>query len=534
MMQFPGVLAVAALMLGLTLGRSVEASDPVLQRESKLERRVTLQTRRIHLGALLERVGEECGVKLEAEDRHGPISGYELAVKAEGQPARDLLEAVTRLYSFPPDRWVWSRSRMGTLRLQPSLKQDALTAVRTKFVEDTLVAELGQRRNFYALDPNERARRSAQNPYLKAIDNPRTEGFTSFLQAIGEGELRGVIRGGAITLPFERLDASQREFIQREFAVANEPFSPPQTVRIYSRMLPGASVVLLHLGDLGAHGVLGGAALAQNLDQAVTNQWLKSDEATSVPAELLSGKKGAPSAEVSLQDASLDGIVSRLGGLSRLNLLLDRSSTRKVSADLPLSGSLSEVLAQLSERRILKWKRWNEYVLFRPADWLALSREEAVAWPQIKELQASARGNNGYLQGQDWLGLSLLSQSQLGHLARGEFPDAEKVAQHQPLLRIIQGMTDGERAAAARPEGGSWADWTEDTKKRLQAVLTDADARETRLYAAWVQRPAGPVAVLFLGKGAVRPVEIPLQRARQWSDAQGRFVDLPAASSPGR
>lgn len=43
-------LPLVSVMLSLALGRTAQAADPVLQRETKLARKVTLQTRRIHLG----------------------------------------------------------------------------------------------------------------------------------------------------------------------------------------------------------------------------------------------------------------------------------------------------------------------------------------------------------------------------------------------------------------------------------------------------------------------------------------------------
>lgn len=516
----------AALACLIGIGANpVRAADAVLSREKSLLRKVDLETRRIHLGALLQKVGKACELEIKADDRLGPISGYELAVRSKDQSARALLEAVSRLYSFPPDRWHWTRPSRGKLRLQRTVRQEALTARRSRFAEDSLLAELDRRRKFYGLSPAERARLSAQDPALSSIDNPRSEGFFSFLNGLGENELRGVMRGGSISVPFRQLGPAQQAFVQGEFELANEPFAAPDNLRIYSRMRAGINVVLLENGPLGAHGILGGPSAARDIDRAIRRNWLLNDEAENSAAGLQAEKNGSPGGDA-IQEASLDAIVSRIGASARSNVLLDRGSLQKFTTDFPLSGPLSDLLTRLSERGILQWKRWGDFLLFRPTDWLALSEDAVVGWPLIDDLEISAKGNEGYLQEEDWLRLSLLGQAQLGGLSRAEFPDAASVAQHQPLVMLLAGMSKEERAAIGRPQGGSWLDWTGSTKQRLMGVMAEPDARRARIHASWDRRSSARTVRLFLGPGDVRPRELPQLRTRTWSDSAGRFVEV--------
>jgi hypothetical protein len=236
----------------------------VLAGEPALERRISLSERESYLGELLDRLTAETGVSLEASDRVAPISGYSLSVVVRNLPARDLLEELPVLFGFGRDRWFWERRRRdgpdGFL-LRNTLPGGALQQARTAFDEQFILDQRRRLQAFWSLPPERRAAVAASDAFLKAGNDLRNRMFFSFIERLPEEAIVAIARGGKLDIPTDRLSPAQREFIRDEFRRANILGRPgieqPDEMRKVT-LHDSEGTVMLQVGRVGSHGVLGG------------------------------------------------------------------------------------------------------------------------------------------------------------------------------------------------------------------------------------------------------------------------------------
>lgn len=530
--------AYLALTIALLLQPAVSAAtrtSSVLANESRLSKPVSFQARRIHLGELLDRIGEATGTRLTADDRLEPVSGFELTLLVRKRPARELLEALPRLYSFPPDRWYWTREKEDQYLLRHTQTRAALQATRREYAKEFLVHAWRRHAEFFA-HPEKQAALAAADPELRTIADPRffarQRGFFSFMEGLQEADVRQILNGRRLDFPMDRLSPQQRDFVREEYVRHKVPGNPDavpleqlEKVTLYSS--PGADgTICLDLGpSVGAYGVLGGSWLQQAQDAWRLRTWQGAGEDRTagnleIPAR---GEVVAPQ-QLQLSGIPLDEALLRLGKLGRIDLLFDRSAG-EARADFGLGGPLQEVLANLG-RTYLDWKHWAPFYLFRHQAWDTTPTEKFVPWPVVRDLRKSAEENHGYLRAEDWSRLAALNKEQLSYLEK-EFPDTRSVAGVQILLRLHATMNDQERLAAARPKGAGWEDFTPATRQRLAVLYTPQDARASRIIVRWSAEGKVHPVQLFLGSGELRPREFAFQRTRRWDDQKGQFVDLP-------
>lgn len=492
---------VGLLALGVAAGVTAqEAPRPkvagsissILLADPRLEQPISLRRDRIYLGELLDYLSDQTNVPVTVSDRWGPMSGYELTVSLRSRPAREVMEAVRRLYSTPPDRWIWSRTERddpGYLLL-PSLSCNALREARASFSERYLIEEFDKRSRFYKLPPQQRDQLAQRDPMLKAANDSRNLGFHSFMEGLSQADVLSIIRGQPLRMPMERLTPSQREFVVSEFRRANllgkpgvkQPSDLQGVTLIYPRH--DFPTIYLDLGPVGAHGVIGGAWSKLALDDwrnQVGRRWLGSGEDRRVPTLPLSPTTGNPP------------------------LLFDRA-LHSVNRSI-YRGQDAPAIMRLEDRHVT-WKRWGDYVLARPRDWDLCDRESAIPWPLRRDLRRAAAAGHGYLRPQDWIRMSRLELEQLWNLAE-EFPDADTVGRLKPLIGLWTQLSDEEQALVGRPEGAGWADFSLKTRTLLARSRGPEAARAFRFHLSWnaEARPPRVKAIGYQGPTRRQPIE---------------------------
>ena len=515
-----------------------------LAAEARLSRRISISTRRILIGELLEQLSKDTGVRLSASDRVAPISGYPLTVVVHDRPAAEVLEAVRRLYHFPPDRWYWTREGSGYhtgFTLRSSLTPAAIAAARQRFAENFVLESRRRAARFFQASPPERAAMAANDPALASFgESPqqfeRSRHFFSLIAPLSDAALQSVMRGQPVEVPVARLSLAQRQWLQGEYRMRNflgkeDIVQPDQLEKLQVVKDPEDVSVGVDLGPLGTYSVLGGYWLDGALRTAATTGWKVAGEENHaegrVPAEGVTPRNN----ELALAGVE-DDIVQRLGRLGRVNVILDRSRVGQFSAaGSTLQGPVAEALGALEKGNLI-WKRWSSYYLLRRSDWQARPWDSFVPWSEIKRYRKVAAEHDGYFTEAEWIELASLRREQLEQLSE-EFPDATPIARYQVALRLIEQMNGAERAAARRPEGSGWNEWAPGTRQRMNVLYPSADLRQVRLtYRFDPERQPARVRV-FLGPGAYRPVEVSLKRMKIWNDAVGAFVDRPAPAAAG-
>ncbi|HTE18556.1 MAG TPA: hypothetical protein VK689_09275, partial [Armatimonadota bacterium] len=377
----------------------------VLESEPRLERRVTLSERRIYLGELLERISAQTGTHLKADDRSAPISGYQVTVTVWDQPARDVLDALARLYSAPPDRWFWAKEgRDGEERyvLHNTLPATQVDSVHEASVEEYVLSEHQRLRGFYSLPPERRAALAATDPALRALSDPLAEMHFSFVSSLSSSEVRAILWGKRLSLPASRLTPAQVNYLREWWGIAgpvedegDEEREAGQKVSLWRTGAHDPSITLL-VGSTEVGTALSGVGLPRKLRARSQQAWLAADERKDISA-----RRGAvPRGKIRHEDLhvvnlTLDTITHRLGRLGRVNLLFDCPpwiDSQRDTLEQNMIGPLPDLL-QAVEGLGVTWKRRGEFYLLRKADTETVRRTLPTPWPLPRTLRASAKAN---------------------------------------------------------------------------------------------------------------------------------------------
>ena len=512
--------------------KSVMAGDP------RLDRRLSLSEPHLPLGELLDRLGEETGVDLSARDRFAPISGYELTVVAHDLTAREILEAIPRLFSSRSDRWFWTPERdRGSVRytLHNSQPVGAGAEVRRQFGERFRQDQHRRLSDFYSLPPERREALARSDPFLAAVNDPahfdRNRSFFSFVENLSPDGLRAIGSGQRVDIPAERRSAGQRQFIQQELNSANPrspdgaPLPGADQLQKVTLSASGDGTIYLRMGSIGGHGVLGGIWLDAALGQAAINEWGRDgDKAAELDRRVPVVGEPARPEELRFESISLDKALQRVGRLGRINVLLDCApgvAGGGFSSETGLPASLREILAILERYEVI-WKHRGPFFLFRRVDWPELHVGREVPWPILRGLRKTATDNAGFLRPQDWTSLANLRRDQLESLV-DEFPDANPIANLQTVLRLMNTMSSRERVAVARSQGAGWDDFASPTRRRLLVLFPPEDAQRVRLAAEGDLESRPPVFRVYFGEAesVIRPREIPFRPRLAPSAAEG-------------
>lgn len=456
----------------------------------------------------MEKVSTMCGVSLTADDGVAPISGYHVTAVFHEYPAHEVLGSLVSLYRVPPDFWYWVRRKRGDENayiLRCTLPPEAVLAAREEFGHQFRLSQKQRRAAFFAAAPEVRARMAQADPMLAAA-TPRSLGFFSFIAPLSDNDLREIARGREIDFPADHWTPEQRVFIREEFRLAKllgragvqQPEELSKATLYYRN-----GTVVLGLGRVGGHGVLGGIWLRRAEREELLRQWIGDGEDQDFPDVPIPAAERLPAVkpeELLVQKETLDLILLRMARLGKLNLLFDSPPSvlsHTVTSIQGLNGRLPQVFAGIGAQDLI-WKRRGGVLLIRRHDWPHARSERGALWPVIKELRTATDGNNGYLRPQDWLRLAGLEHSQLDSLGF-EFPDALQIKTVQVLLRLFNAMSPRERDACGRADGAGWADWSNSTRQRLQVLYPVAVARRARILVQWESDGKLPRGRFFMG-----------------------------------
>ena len=479
-----------------------------LDRDPRLARPISVSRYRMYLGELLERITRETGVTLQTDERHQPLSGYELALVVHERPAWEVLDAVARMYAYPPERWYWSkttRNGTATYTLHNTLTAADLLRMREQQAVSFVLGDFRRKKNFYALSAPQRAQAALVDPLLKPLDSPQAEGAFSFLGALPEGQVRAIIQGTPYTLPADRFTPQQRRYLVDHYEQHNarersnpevlEGKRPPFELRadqvteatvVRDDSMGGLFAVALKLGNSKAL-LLGGFSLLKALREQPSTAWRITDELASAPLQVLPApeRKARPD-ELAVQNDSPDRVLERLGQAGKLNLVYDRPVMRTFLFyrvyGVKLEGELPEVLKRLEGQNLI-WKRKDPFFEFRLADWLGNRRDVLVPWPQLRQLRETVRANQGYLNLDALLQLAALRPEQQEYL-RADYGDLTRYPQGADLVTLLQfaaGMDLKTREGLSAPTGSGWDEWPAAVRKQAEALFGVEKARSVRV-----------------------------------------------------
>lgn len=513
------VLGLASLLLltGGPAGHAQAFTAPpvpeVFRDDPALGATISVSERRILMGDLLERLSVRLGARLQASDRIAPISGHPVTVYAREVHGWEVLDAITRTFSHPPDRWFWRRETRSGKRvyvLHNTLGPDARLRAREEFIQKFLMDQRRRISDFFKLPASARAKLAANDSFLAAMNfNPeRSAGSQSIVDLLSDEQLLSVIRGETFRIPLSKLSPAQREYVNKELAMRVDP--PPVEEVILARD-PGTGSVMLRFGEAGGIGALGGIWSQNALKQRATDGWLGDGESQQVPDLPFP----APGANPQGDDLTLPmqpnfTTLHRVGELGRWNVVLDASEDGSYGSPRPVVHTkLADVIHTMTTYRFSLWKRHGRFFLFAPQNWEAVDRSAETPWPVVKRLRGSAASRGGFLSPADWFQLAELSRAQLQRLSH-EFPDAAKVSQVQGVLRLASFMTEAEGAAAERPEGAGWEDWSRPTRQRLLTHFPPGELERVRFHLGWHSKPEARLTV-YVGLGEGHPLTLPFR-----------------------
>lgn len=516
-----------------------------LDRDPRLARPISVSRYRMYVGELLERITRETGVSLQTDERNQPLSGYELALVVHERPAWEVLDAIARMYAYPPERWYWSKStRNGAAlyTLHNTLTAADLLRLREQQGVSFVLGDFRRKKSFYALSVPQRAQVAQTDPLLKPLDNPQAEGAFSFLGALQEGQVRAIIQGTPLTIPADRLTPQQRRYLVDNFDQQNarermspevlEGKRPPLELRadqvteatiVRDDSMGGLFAVALKLGNSKTL-LLGGFSLLKALREQPSTAWRITDELASAPQQGVPApeRKARPD-ELAVQNDSPDRVLERLGQTGKLNLVYDRPVMRTFLFyrvyGVKLEGELPEVLQRLETQNLI-WKRKAPFFEFRLADWLGNRRDVLVPWPQLRKLRETVRANQGYPNLDALIQLATLRPEQQEYL-RADYVDLTRFPQGADLISLLQlaaGMDAKARKGLSEPNGSGWDEWPAAVRKQAEALFGVEKARSVRVVLMTVpgalERPRLRYGLIVDGMPA-RLQEWALLRCRQ-------------------
>src|SRR5207244_3265608 len=135
--------------------------------DKRLDRRVKFVASRVRLGELLDHITKLSGARVEADDRIAPISGYELAVSFRERPAREVMQAIRRLYDARSDRWYWTHEGTGSEEryvIHNSLTPGELARARQAYCEAYVLDERRRQNEILGLSSEKRGELARRDP----------------------------------------------------------------------------------------------------------------------------------------------------------------------------------------------------------------------------------------------------------------------------------------------------------------------------------------------------------------------------------
>jgi hypothetical protein len=479
-----------------------------LDRDPRLARPLSVSRYRMYLGELLERITRETGVSLETDERNQPLSGYELALVVHERPAWEVLDAIARMYAYPPERWYWSkttRNGAAVYTLHNTIKAADLLRLREQQGVAFVLDDFRRKKNFYSLAAPQRASAVLVEPLLKPLDTPQAESAFSFLSTLPEARVRSIIQGNPLTVPADRFTPQQRRYLVDTYEQHNsrersnpevlEGKRPPFELRadevteatvVRDDSMGGLFAVALKLGNSKAL-LLGGFSLLKALREQPSAAWRITDELAPAPPQAVPvpGLKVRPDMQ-GVQNDSPDRVLERLGQAGKLNLVYDRPVMRTFLFyrvfGVKLEGELPDVLKRLEGQNLI-WKRKDLFFAFRLADLLGNRRDVLVPWPQLRRLRQTMRASKGYLNVEALLQLSALRPEQQEYL-RLDYVDLSRYLLEADLISLLQfaaGMDAATRAGLSAPTGSGWDEWPAPVRKQAEALFGVEKARTVRV-----------------------------------------------------
>lgn len=521
-----GLVSLAAILLSsLAVSPLVTRAEPSrksLRNDARLTGKVTISSKGLYLGELLDRISAVTEIPVYASDRLEPNSGRLITAVVRQKTAYDVMEALEQLYSTRADRYFWKLERKGDSEayvLQHTVAASATRQRREAFIQDYLIRFHQHVSQFYDLPPQRRVEVAANDPALSRADTPKQAVRFSFVKDLSPEQLRAVLSGRLLSVPFTQLSSAQQAYVQQshEMRLTNgqEEGNPPDAnthIEIFRDDVGTTPLVVVRLGKHGAIPILGGMP-AQNAERDwLEGQWSPARVDPSAPNEMVAASRDKTLGTDPSRLSGSPAVIARtLGERCAVDLLYDRMVQRDETAqpEVNLPNKLSTVLGGLKEQFV--WRHAHPFLLLRRPDWGGVDLSGLVPWPTIRRLREAAANDEGYLSADQWRVMAEMPKEQLHTLER-EFPDARAVSRFQILLRLEAAMNAQERLKLEQPEGVGWADLSAGMRKRLLVLFQPEEARAVRLVYSWRTAKTRRVVQVFLGSGPIRPLEIALSK----------------------
>lgn len=296
-MPFLKTYAFLGLLIPFSILAPAVAERSPLPDDARLSKPVTLQKRRIHLGELLETVAGQTGVKLGVDKASGAASGAYLTVVLAGEPLRNVMQALTELFThrFNSAEWISDRKAPGryVLRLARTPSQAAAAA------RSAAVARVMQdaRRLHQILQLPQEARPPEGGSNIALMPSGfANSGRGKIFKALTPQELEQLLQGKVVVVPARRLAESDRTAVALGYPDApDRAYSQADFVTLYADWMSGAFMpwILIDNPYGVASNVVGGPLTERDWLGELADGWIfrGQPELVETVAPLLAGKQ---------------------------------------------------------------------------------------------------------------------------------------------------------------------------------------------------------------------------------------------------
>lgn len=465
-----------------TTSRADEVTATMRKADTRLETRVTLHSPHILIGELLERLSQQSGVPLVADD-WSTVGSDSVTVSLRNVPLADAMNAVWSLFSYKHAEWDWRchpvKGEAG--RYTYTLARPDYARFLAEHLQEQVQADFEAQAQelFDALNmPPDQLKEAAKTNLLFSglLDDGRVRPGMEILASLPPETLQNVLQSHQdFTIPISELspEAQKAVLTAREWEIADaakhniseaalgkvsdhisiSTFSEPDFVA------PGLGIDT----GWGTGDYFGGGFMQDAWHKKMTARWVDLGDDTDNPASaraLIASKKLAPTgdtrhplAEYLLRFAD----AAQVPLIARIPHMMDAWASSGIPSQVPANSTITALLTQAQQGPLQMDHKWRGGVLLMTCqNWFVGQSEGArLPWAEVKRLRDTEASGDGFLSLDDMAhAADVLNDAQMRALNEW-FPVMTNVAQWHDFLAFYD-KTPEYHSRVLSAKGDDW------------------------------------------------------------------------------
>ena len=454
----------ALLVSTLLLASCVQAAPVSLilrRQDPRLEKPVSCVARHIYVGELIEKLSNQSGVALTA-DEAGGAADVDVTVSLDHVPLGDAMEALWSLVSYQDAEWDWERiGKEG--RYKYRLVQPEAARLLPNTLHDQVDKEVqAQTKNLLdalKMTPDQLKEAAKDDPLLASMaDGSKDDRVRPSMNIFADlpPELQDSILQDhtGVVIPLSGLSPRGRRYVHDNWLADRNrggltkdeqgnliPVREPQSISVscgYSdlKMAPSLNIDT----GFGCGDLAGGGWMEKEWRSKVSLLWLRPGDLRDIPA----AAKQVPKPQWAGESSSEHTFAERLMQLSRaaplplLARLPDERGSNSITSTAPYNQPVRAYLASLQSSLEHKWRNGVLLLSYSPR-LTDPGKATDAPWSVVRRLRESEANGDGYLTLNDYARAAHGLTPQQMQALSAHFPSMPNASFWRDVLAIYDG-----------------------------------------------------------------------------------------------